>query len=79
MVVYTAEGKDIRLKPLKKLVEEKAISQRGLVSMQGVSKHLSRMECYTCHASWAPQCFGCHVKVDFSQKDLCPEELLEYQ
>jgi len=31
------------------------------------------MECYTCHASWAPQCFGCHVKVDFSQKDLCPE------
>ena len=73
VVVHTAEGKDIRLKPLKKLVEEKAISQRGLVSMQGVSKHLNRMECYTCHASWAPQCFGCHVKVDFSQKDLCPE------
>ena len=73
VIVHTAEGKDIRLKPLKKLVEEKAISQRGLVSMQGVSKHLNRMECYTCHASWAPQCFGCHVKVDFSQKDLCPE------
>ena len=63
VIVYTAEGKDIRLKPLKKLVEEKAISQRGLVSMQGVAKHLDRMECYTCHASWAPQCFGCHVNL----------------
>ncbi|MGB1817867.1 MAG: cytochrome C, partial [Rubripirellula sp.] len=73
VIVYTAEGKDIRLKPLKKLVEEKSISQRGLVSMQGVAKHLDRMECYTCHASWAPQCFGCHVKVDFSQKERCPE------
>ncbi len=73
VVIYTAEGKDLRLKPLKKLVAENAISQRGLVSMQGVSKHLNRMECYTCHASWAPQCFGCHVKVDYSQKDLCPE------
>ena len=29
VVVHTAEGKDLRLKPLKKLVEEKAISQRG--------------------------------------------------
>ena len=73
VIVYTAEGKDLRLKPLKKLVEEKAISTRGLVAMQGVSKHLDRMECYTCHASWTPQCYGCHVKVDYSQKDQCPE------
>lgn len=73
VIVSTAEGKDIRLKPLKKLVSEKAISQRGLVSMQGVSRHLDKMECYSCHASWAPQCYGCHVKVDYSQKDLCPE------
>lgn len=73
VVVYTAEGKDLRLKPLKKLVEEKAISTRGMVAMLGVSKHLDRMECYTCHASWTPQCYGCHVKVDYSQKDRCPE------
>ena len=73
VIVYTAEGKDLRLKPLKKLVGEKAISNRGLVAMRGVSKHLDRMECYTCHASWTPQCYGCHVKVDYSQKDRCPE------
>jgi hypothetical protein len=34
---------------------------------------MNRMECYTCHASWTPQCYGCHVKIDFSQKDKCPE------
>ena len=73
IIVYTAEGKDLRMKPLKKLAEEKKISLRGLVSMRGVSAHLDRMECYSCHASWTPQCYGCHVKIDYSQKDKCPE------
>jgi hypothetical protein len=73
VIVHTAEGKDIRLQPLKKLVEEKKVSQRGLVSMKSVATHLDRMECYTCHASWTPQCYGCHVKIDYSQKDRCPE------
>ena len=41
--------------------------------MKGVARHLERMECYTCHASWTPQCYGCHVKIDYSQKDKCPE------
>ena len=26
--------------------------------------HMKRMECYACHARWAPQCYGCHVQVD---------------
>ncbi len=73
VVVYTAEGKDLRLRPLKALVAADALSSAGRVAMQGVSRHLERMECYTCHASWTPQCFGCHVKVDFTQKELCPE------
>lgn len=73
IIVHTAAGKDIRLKPLKKLFDENAVSQQAQVAMKGVSKHLDRMECYTCHASWTPQCYGCHVKIDYSQKDLCPE------
>jgi hypothetical protein len=28
--------------------------------------HLEKLECYACHSAWAPQCYGCHVKVDFS-------------
>ena len=73
VIVHTAAGKDIRMKPLRKLFEEKQVSLRGVVAMQGVARHLNRMECYTCHASWTPQCYGCHVKIDFSQHDKCPE------
>ncbi|TWT81866.1 hypothetical protein CA13_33200 [Planctomycetes bacterium CA13] len=73
VIVYTAAGADIRMKPLKKLIEEEQVSERGRVAMQGVASHLERMECYTCHTSWTPQCYGCHVKIDFSQKDKCPE------
>ena len=73
VIVFTAAGKDLRMKPLKKLIEEKEVSKRGVVAMQGIKKHLGRMECYTCHASWTPQCYGCHVKIDYSQKEKCPE------
>ncbi|MEM7559820.1 MAG: cytochrome C, partial [Planctomycetota bacterium] len=73
VIVNTAAGKEIRMKPLKLLIEEKKVSERGVVAMQGVAKHLNRMECYTCHSTWTPQCYGCHVKIDYSQKDKCPE------
>ncbi|WP_372721524.1 cytochrome C [Novipirellula sp.] len=73
IIVYTAAGADIRMKPLKTLMQENKISERGRVAMQGVASHLQQMECYSCHASWTPQCYGCHVKIDFTQKDKCPE------
>ncbi|TWU05286.1 Doubled CXXCH motif [Symmachiella macrocystis] len=73
IIVHTAAGKDIRMQPLKKLFAEKKVSQKGVVAMQGVAGHLERMECYTCHSSWTPQCYGCHIKIDYSQKDKCPE------
>ena len=28
------------------------------------------MECYSCHASWAPQCYGCHINIDYSDPKL---------
>ena len=34
--------------------------------MDTVRGHVDRMECYTCHTAWAPQCYGCHVKIDYS-------------
>ncbi len=73
IIVHTAAGEDLRMKPLKKLFQEDAVSERGVVAMKGIASHLNRMECYTCHASWTPQCYGCHVKIDYSQKDKCPE------
>ncbi|WP_456322679.1 multiheme c-type cytochrome [Hydrogenimonas sp.] len=67
VIVYLASGKDIRLKPLKKLKRDGKISQKGLIAMDRISKHNDRMECYTCHDTWAPQCYGCHVKIDYSK------------
>lgn len=73
IIVHTANGKDLRTPTLKKIKDEGKLSQNGLVAMSGVASHLQEMECYSCHASWTPQCYGCHVKIDFSQKDKCPE------
>ncbi len=75
VIVHTAGGKDIRLKPLKKLVKEGKIDDEGMVAMVYVKKHIDRMECYTCHATWAPQCYGCHIKIDYSKPVKHPDWL----
>jgi len=71
LVVYTAGGKDLELKPLKLLEEEKTLNTAGQVAMAEIGLHIGKMECYTCHASWVPQCYGCHVKIDFSGGKTC--------
>ena len=67
IIVHTAAGKDIGLKPLKYLAKNNLLSLEAEVAMQTVSKHNETMECYACHAKWAPQCYGCHIKVDYSE------------
>ena len=67
VVVYTAGGRDLRLAPLKLLATEGRLSPEARVAMDAVTIHIGKMECYTCHAAWAPQCYGCHLKVDYSQ------------
>ena len=64
--MHLASGKDIELKPLKLLKEEERLSKKALVAMDSIEAHNDKMECYTCHATWAPQCYGCHVKIDYS-------------
>jgi len=66
IMMYLASGKNIELKPLKLLKEQEALSKEALVAMDVVDAHTTEMECYACHATWAPQCYGCHVKVDYS-------------
>jgi hypothetical protein len=29
-------------------------------------QHLKKVECFTCHTAWAPTCYGCHIKMDYS-------------
>ena len=28
---------------------------------------MEKLECYACHAEWAPQCYGCHAKQDVAK------------
>lgn len=73
VIVHTASGKDIRMKPLKAINDSGKLSLDGQVAMGRIGQHLERMECYTCHSTWSPQCFGCHVKIDYTRRDDCPE------
>jgi len=66
VVVHTAGGNDLTLKPLKLLSRTASLDTAGRVAMQAVQVHITKMECYSCHANWAPQCYGCHLKVDYS-------------
>ena len=67
VLVHLASGKDLVLNPLKKLTDNNKLSQAGKTAMDDIDAHTNRMECYTCHATWAPQCYGCHVKIDYSK------------
>ena len=66
VIVHLASGKDITLHPLKKLKKQEKLSKKALVAMDAITAHNDKMECYTCHDTWVPQCYGCHVKVDYS-------------
>jgi hypothetical protein len=28
--------------------------------------HVQKTECFTCHTAWAPTCYGCHVRMDYT-------------
>ena len=75
VIMHLASGKDIELKPLKLLKEQEKLSKKALVAMDKIEAHTDKLECYTCHATWAPQCYGCHVKIDYSGGKQNPDYL----
>lgn len=66
IIIYLANSKEIELKPLKLLKESKKLSKEALLAMDTIESHTSKMECYTCHATWAPQSYGHKVTIDYS-------------
>jgi len=68
VIVHSASGLDFEVPVLKQIAKTNTwhTPDKAKTAMLGVAKHLQTMECYACHASWAPQCYGCHVKVDYS-------------
>jgi hypothetical protein len=75
IIMHLASGKDIELTPLKRLKEDEKLSKKALVAMDKIEAHTNKLECYTCHATWAPQCYGCHVKIDYSNGKQNPDYL----
>ncbi len=68
VIVHSATGNDFKVPVLKNLKMENLWKDfSAQVAMDAVSTHMDKMECYSCHASWVPQCYGCHVKVDYSE------------
>ncbi len=68
VIVHSATGNDFKVPVLKNLsLEKKWQDPSAPIAMSAVKKHMDKMECYACHASWVPQCYGCHVKVNYSR------------
>ncbi len=68
VIVHSASGLDFKVPLLKKIKEEGTWkSMDAEVAMDKVKAHNDNLECYSCHADWAPQCYGCHVVMDYSE------------
>jgi hypothetical protein len=67
VTTHLASGKDLDTP----LLKEKALnktwkSKEAQQAMGEIQAHMDNMECYACHSDWAPQCYGCHIKVDYA-------------
>ncbi|MFQ5545322.1 MAG: cytochrome C, partial [Acidiferrobacterales bacterium] len=68
VVLHSASGLDFEVPVLKKIhLEDSWRDLNAKVAMTSVGKHMETMECYACHSDWAPQCYGCHITVDYSK------------
>lgn len=68
VIVHTAGGLDFKAPVLRNIEKEGTYkSTLAKVAMFLIPQHQEGMECYACHADWVPQCYGCHVKVDYSE------------
>ncbi len=67
VILHSATGRDYIVPTLKGIkLAGTWKSPDAEVAMDKVSKHMDNLECYACHADWAPQCYGCHVLADYS-------------
>ncbi len=68
VILYSASGLEFKV-PLLKNIKQQGTwkSPDAEVAMDKINAHMDKMECYACHSDWAPQCYGCHVTVDYSE------------
>lgn len=68
VIVHSASGLDFEVPTLKSIARANTwkTPQRAIAAKLRNKKHMENLECYACHSAWAPQCYGCHVKVDYT-------------
>ncbi|MBC8370064.1 MAG: cytochrome C [Planctomycetes bacterium] len=68
VILHSATGNDFEVPVLKTIATNDTWkSEDAKVAMSSVGKHAEELECYACHASWVPQCYGCHVQVNYGK------------
>ncbi len=68
VILHSATGNDFEVPILKQIkLDNSWKNQNSMVAMSKVKKHNDSLECYACHASWVPQCYGCHVQVNYGK------------
>jgi len=68
VILHSATGLDFEVPILKQIkLDDSWKNQDSMVAMSKVKKHNDSLECYACHASWVPQCYGCHVQVNYGK------------
>lgn len=67
VILHSATGKSLDV-PILKDIEKNDTwkNPQGRLAMVGAPKHLETMECYACHATWAPSYLGYTYKIDYS-------------
>ncbi|MCG8423768.1 MAG: cytochrome C [Proteobacteria bacterium] len=66
VILHSATGNDFQIPVLKQIARDNTWkSPDAMVAMSSITAHADNLECYACHASWVPQCYGCHVQVNY--------------
>ncbi|QJA06535.1 hypothetical protein FVE67_06880 [Thermosulfurimonas marina] len=58
---------DGREHPVPQVQEVVQRNRQAAVAME-IPSHARKLECYACHAVWAPQCYGCHAQQNLAEK-----------
>lgn len=82
VVVHSENGNDFEVPLLKDICKNDSWKNpvKAKTAMVAVGKHLESLECYACHATWAPQYYGYKYVLDYTRPSIdwldSPEKIL---
>lgn len=72
VIVLSAGGQDFEAPLLKEIAKDDTWQNKtkAVTAMVNVPKYMEKLECYACHATWAPQYYGYKYVIDYSKKSI---------